>query len=266
MKVIRKVKKMKCITFKATSSRMMGVIVMFILTFAAGTVMAQSEQRVLCIGNSFTYYNDSHLWLCEIAKSEGHALSATSVTVGGYSLCRHLIHDKTQSAILDGVYDFVLLQDQSQTPARCAALGRKGRPIVQDARSLAERIRIYSPKARIWVEQTWAYPQGNYGGFGSMERFDKLLQRGAKKMARGAHAKVSPIGTAFAIVRRERPDIDLYTKDGSHPSPAGTYLKCCVNYLMLYSTPFSTQTASCGIDATQASYLRSVAERVVLKK
>ena len=159
----------------------MGIIAMFILTFAAGTVMAQSEQRVLCIGNSFTYYNDSHLWLCEIAKSEGHALSATSVTVGGYSLCRHLIHDKTQSAILDGVYDFVLLQDQSQTPARCAALGRKGRLIVQDARNLAERIRIYSPKARIWVEQTWAYPQGNYGGFGSMERFDELLQRGAKK-------------------------------------------------------------------------------------
>ena len=139
MKVIMKTEKMKFITTKATSSRMMGIIAMFILTFAAGTVMAQSEQRVLCIGNSFTYYNDSHLWLCEIAKSEGHALSATSVTVGGYSLCRHLIHDKTQSAILDGVYDFVLLQDQSQTPARCAALGRKGRPIVQDA-SLARYI------------------------------------------------------------------------------------------------------------------------------
>lgn len=255
----------KCFTSKILSSRVLAVVTMFLLTFATSSVMAQ-EQQVLCIGNSFTFYNDSHQWLCEIAKSEGHALSATSVTVDGYSLYRHLIHDKTQSAILDGGYDFVLLQDQSQTPARCAALGRKGRPIVRDARQLAERIRVYSPEARIWVEQTWAYPQGNFGGFGSMERFDELLHRGAKKMARSAHAKVSPIGTAFAIVRQERPDIDLYTKDGSHPSPVGTYLKCCVNYLMLYSTPFSAQTASCGIDVTQASYLRSVAERVVLKK
>ena len=247
------------------ASQMLSTLAVCLLLLCAGQAVAQSEQqRVLCIGNSFTYYNDSHQWLCDIAKSEGKNLSATSVTVGGYSLYRHLVHDKTQSAILDGDYDFVLLQDQSQTPARCAALGRKGRPIARDARQLAERIRIYSPDAHIWVEQTWAYPHGNYGGFGSMERFDSLLRRGAKKMARSAHAKVSPIGDGFIIARRERPDINLYTEDGSHPSPSGTYLKCCVNYLMLYATPFSAQTATCGIDAGQAAYLRSVAERVVL--
>ena len=256
---------MSRLTLNTYVARPLGMIAVSILLLSTSCAMAQStEQRVLCIGNSFTFYNDSHLWLCEIAKSEGHALSATSVTVGGFSLCRHLVHDKTQSAILDGGYDFVLLQDQSQTPARCAALGRKGRPITRDARQLAERIRIYSPKAHIWVEQTWAYPQGNFGGFGSMERFDQLLRRGTKKMARSAHADVSPIGDAFAIIRQERPDIDLYKSDGSHPSPAGTYLKCCVNYLLLYSTPFSSQTATCDIDANQATYLRSVAERVVL--
>ena len=34
-------------------------------------------------------------------------------------------------------------------------------------------------------------------------------------------------------MRTLRPDIQLYDKDGSHPSPAGTYLTACVFYTVL---------------------------------
>ncbi|MCR4921249.1 MAG: hypothetical protein K5945_06015 [Bacteroidaceae bacterium] len=237
-----------------------------VLLAASLTIFAQKDQqKALCIGNSFTFYNDSHLMLSRIAQSEGHQLKTESATVGGYTFYRHLINDKTMAAISDGKYDYVFLQDQSQTPAICAEQGRKGRIIARDARELADRIRIYSPQAHIWIEQTWAYPRHKFGGFGSMERFDELLRRGTKKMARKAHTDVSPIGPAFAIVRSERPDIELYTADKQHPSPAGTYLKSCVNYLVIYATPFGTNTDACDIDAAQAAYLRKVAERVVLK-
>lgn len=219
---------------------------------------------VLCIGNSFTFFFDSEKRLEEIAASEGHGLKAQALTVGGYTFHRHLIDDKTMGPLVYNQYDLVFLQDQSRTPALYGEDPKCCRLVAEDARELAERVRIYSPHARVWIEQTWSYENGNYGGFGSFERFDQLLKKGARLMAKKAHTEVSPIGDAFAIVRAERPDINLYYPDNKHQSELGTYLKSCVNYLLIYGQPFSANTTSCGYDAEKCNYLRKVAERVVL--
>lgn len=219
--------------------------------------------RVLCIGNSFTFFYDSEKRLEEIAASEGHGLKAQALTVGGYTFHRHLIDDKTMSPLISNRYDLVFLQDQSRTPALYGENPKRCRLAGEDARDLAERVRTYSPDAKIWIEQTWSYENGNYGGFGSFERFDALLKKGTALMAKKAHTDISPIGEAFAIVRSERPDINLYYPDNKHQSELGTYLKSCVNYLLIYRTPFSSAATSCGYDAEKCAYLRKVAERVV---
>lgn len=223
--------------------------------------------QVLCIGNSFTYFYDSHERLAEIADSEGHPLKVTAAYVGGYTFHRHL-HDlksinAIERALYVGAYDCVFLQDQSQAFARYGENPKQYRLQEQDTRELVERVRMYSPKARIWLEQTWAYPAGNCGGFDTMESFDRYSAIGAKRLARQNRTAVSPIANAFAIVRSERPDIDLYEPDRKHQSLMGTYLKSCVNYLLIFGGSYSANTANCGIEAEKAQYLRSVAERVV---
>lgn len=223
----------------------------------------QQEIRVLCIGNSFTYVEDTPKMLEEIAASQGLTIKITSHTVGGYTFKRHLNNDKTISAIDREGYMFVFLQDQSQAPARYAKRPKTGRVAVCDGIELVERVRFYSPEARIWLEQTWAYSKNNYGGFGSLEEFDRLLGKGTRKMARKAHVEVSPIGPAFAVVRAERPDIDLYNEDGHHQSRLGAYLKSCVNFLLITGKPFDGEVANCENDPQFAAYLRSIAERVV---
>jgi hypothetical protein len=45
----------------------------------------------------------------------------------------------------------------------------------------------------------------------------------------------------------------------------GSYLKSCVNYLVLFGEPFGDNPADCLQDKETAQYLRDVAERVVLK-
>lgn len=245
--------------------RILTLFAILVLCSSKALFAAEADTlRVLCIGNSFTFFFDSEKRLEEIAASEGHGLKAQALTVGGYTLHRHLIDDKTMSPLISNRYDLAFLQDQSQTPAlygedpvRCHLVG-------DDARELAERIRIYSPAVKIWVEQTWSYEHSNYGGFGSFERFDQLLKTGARLMAECAQASVSPIGDAYAIVRAERPDINLYYPDNKHQSELGTYLKSCVNYLLIYGQPFSPNATSCGYDAEKCAYLRKVAERVVL--
>ena len=230
------------------------------------SLTATAQEKVLCIGNSFTYVHDAHKRLAEIAASQGHPLEVKASYVGGYSLMRHLAFDQTLLAIQQGDYDAVFLQDQSQTPAYYGESPKERRIVGESAKLLAQMVRVYSVNPRIWVEQTWSYEGREYGSFGSLERFDHLLHKGAKKMARKAHAKVSPIGEAFAICRNERTDINLYDDDKVHQSALGAYLKACVNYLLLFGEPFTPTVSDCDNDAEQADYLRHVAERVVLGK
>ena len=43
-------------------------------------------------------------------------------------------------------------------------------------------------------------------------------------VARDLRATLAPVGRAWQRVRQENPGLELYASDGSHPSPAGSYL------------------------------------------
>lgn len=221
--------------------------------------------RVLCVGNSFTYYFDSHLKLAEIALSQGHYIDMTAAYVGGYTFNRHLNDLKTIGAIeqFTKPYDCVFLQNQSQVHALYAQNPKQHKLQKKDAVELVARVRQYSPDARIWLESTWSYPAGNCGGFGTEAEFNRLMVKGTWMLAKAAHTAVSPIGEAFRISREERPDIDLFSKDKKHQSAFGTYLKSCVNYLMIFGGRFNGDASDCGLDPDSCAFLRSVAERVV---
>lgn len=219
---------------------------------------------VLCIGNSFTYVDSAHIKLQQIAASQQHYIQLDAQLVGGYTFKRHLVRDQTMGTLVYHQFDCVFLQDQSRTPAVYAENMRRGRVLLDDARELVSRVRVYSPKARIWLEQTWAYEQGNYGGFGSWEHFDELLRKGTRHMARKTKTEVSPIGEAFSLCRQEHPEIHLYDADCKHQSAYGSYLKACVNYLLIYGQPFTGVVACCGLDAEQCAVLQQIAMRVVL--
>ena len=99
--------------------------------------------------------------------------------------------------------------------------------------------------------------------FASYEAMQKVITANVTTMAQELGVGVSPVGVAWEIVRRERPDINLYVKDGSHPSYAGSYLAAAVGYLTLFPEPFKADTPI-RLNPEVAKYLRSVAERVVL--
>ena len=130
---------------------------------------------------------------------------------------------------------------------------------------MAAKVRTVSPECKAVVECTWAYEKEDCGSFGSLKAFDKYGRKGARLMAKAVgNAQVSPIAKAFEIVRRERPDINLYHTDKHHQSMLGSYLKSCVNYLLIFGEPFGDSPADCLVDPETAAYLRSVAERTVL--
>ena len=230
-----------------------------------GTEAPKDTLKVLCIGNSFTYYCGTPAMLKEIAWSEGHFIDISASLKGGWTMAKHLSLETTDDMIAEGGWDYMLLQDQSLVPAK---VGRDPKGMAQQIREMeavAVKVRTLSPECKAVVENTWAYWKYDFGSFKSLDDFDKNGKKGARILAKAVgNAEVSPIGQAFRIVRAERPDINLYHTDKHHQSVLGSYLKSCVNYLVLYGQPFGDSVSDCLLDPETAAYLRSVAERVVL--
>ena len=146
-----------------------------------------------------------------------------------------------------------------------ATYGRDGTAsIAANCTALADKIRAKSASCKVILEQTWTFSASSYGGFTDFATFENYNAKGARAMAKAAGTWISPIGEAFRIVREGSSGINLYHTDNKHQSVYGAYLKACVNYLVLYGEAFGSSPADCGIEASKAAYLRSVAEQVVL--
>lgn len=230
-----------------------------------GTAAPKDTTKVLCIGNSFTYYLSCPQMLKDIAWREGHYLDISASLKGGWTMEKHLTYPTTEDEIKIGGYDVAILQDQSQAAAKVGYDKKENASLVTDMAAVADKIRTTSPDCRVIIECTWAYAGKKNGGFENVSEFYKYAGKGVKVMAKAADADVSPIRDAFRMANIERPDILLFAHDGYHQSVYGSYLKSCVNYLVLFGEPFGDNPSNCGIEPDKAAALRRIAELVVLK-
>ena len=248
--------------------RLLFFLIVLSLAFSSASAQMKDTLRVLCIGNSFTYVGDAHKKLVDLAASQGHFIRMNAQYVGGFTFGRHLQRDETLNAIerpgANDTFDYVFLQNQSQLHARYGSKPKQYPYVLADARELSGRVRQYSPDAVIFLESTWSYPASNFGGFGSLEAFDRLSDKGTEKLAKACKARVSYIGRAFALARVQCPDIPLLADDAKHQTDLGSYLKACVNYLGIYGEPFDGNASPCGLDPDMTARLRAVAQRSVL--
>ena len=233
--------------------------------------------RILFIGNSYTYCNEYPMLLKELAWYEGHYIEGVTYQHGGYTMKQHLADHISRETVAMGGYDYAFLQDQSLSTLRIGTIADKN--VVGEMGKMVAKVKEKSPNAKCIIEMTWGRRSGNDTTkskalqdiktahpeyFESYEAMQKVIIANTTAMAKELGVGLSPVGVAWEIVRRERPDIELYVKDGSHPSDAGSYLAAAVGYLTLFKEPFKADTPI-RLKPEVAKYLRSVAERVVLK-
>ena len=128
--------------------------------------------NVLSIGNSFS--QDAQTYLHHIAKADGVALNCLNLYVGGCPLSLHyrnmLSEEKAyilemngqntnfkvsiKEALLNRSWDVVTLQQASHE----SPYYDKYQPYIS---KLAEYVRMYLPKTKLVVHQTWAYEDGS---------------------------------------------------------------------------------------------------------
>lgn len=236
------------------------------------------RKKILFIGNSYTHYNMYPLQLKQIAWSEGHLIDGYAFLSGGYTFHNHMSTKECMETIAEGDYNVACIQDQSLSGA---IIGTEDEgTIVKDTKKIANIIRTSSPEARVILENTWGRKFGNNKlgkkyehllakypeRFASYEAMQNVMNEGFKKSSEAASVELSLVGQAWSIVRKEHPELELYYKDGHHPSMLGSYLIACVTYLTVYQTPFTEKVSNVAIERETAKYIRSVAQRVVLEK
>lgn len=240
------------------------------------TAVPRDTLKMLFIGNSYTYYNEYPVIFKEIAWREGHYADCNIFISGGYTMKAHLANKVSRETVEKGGYDYVFLQDQSFNAVLIDTEDDKG--VVENMTKMVERVREYSPNAKTVIEITWGRKFGNNNlgkkfeylpakyptYFADYNAMQNRLTEMITKEAEITGSQLSPVGIAWQIIRRERPDIELYAKDSHHPSYAGSYLSAIVAYLTVYRTPFGDNPINGKLDAATAAYLREVAQRVVL--
>ncbi|MGE0311803.1 MAG: DUF4886 domain-containing protein [Lautropia sp.] len=231
---------------------------------ASSPTTAPAPSRLLMVGNSYLYYNDSiHNHLRRIAVAADPSLEKKlqykSATIGGAALVDHPIeHLTTPGRIgVKGAFEVVLLQGNSG-----AALSEAGRKRYHDAVVAFDKV-IRSHGGRTALYLTHAYVAPHPKADPGMIRKTEAMVTG---VAREIGALVVPVGLAFEQAYKRRPDLRLHKDyDGSHPELVGSYLAACVLYASLYGkSPVGNGYDYYGrIDKDTTAFLQQVAQDTV---
>lgn len=236
------------------------------LLFLVCTLPAQAQTSVLFIGNSYVTANDLPNTFRQLALSLGETVTVQTSAPGGYTLYQHSTYAPTLDAITAQNWDFVVLQEQSQLGALPSDVTTTEYGMLQLMAEIETNWECTYPV----LYMTWGRENGdpqNCASFPFMCTYagmQQALRTNYVALGNFNDAWVSPVGAAWATVRAQHPEIDLYVDDGSHPTVAGTYLAACVFYSSFFHTSCVDATFTSGLPAETAATLRSVASATVL--
>jgi hypothetical protein len=240
------------------TSLLLGLI-FFLSSSAFGQKKSESPtsakpKKILFIGNSYT--GGIRKTVIALIKSSPHSnTQLTFINPGGKTLAFHLAEKETVDKIKSGEFDFVVLQDQSQTPALFPGRFKK-------AAGGLDKI-IDASGAQTVFYQTWGRRDGdkqNKTLFPTYDSMQKALSKSYASTAKTCNATLAPVGDTWSILRKKNPDLgkDLYAKDGSHPSKKGAYLAACVFYATFFKEDPRKLTFTGGLADSEANLIREL--------
>jgi len=231
---------------------------LFLLGAVAGA--EETATRVLFIGNSYTGQVRGVLQEMIQASPLAERVEMQFITPGGKNLKFHSEQAATQKRIEEGDWDFVVLQDQSQTPAVLEDIFFAGAEALDEI--------IDETAARTVFYQTWGRRDGdkqNPGPCPDYESMQKLLSNHYHKAARKCDALLVPVGEVWQEVREEEEELwrQLYRGDGSHPSRKGAFLVATVFYRVLFQEDPSDFSYTAGLSDEEVTTIRDAVREVV---
>ena len=224
----------------------------------------KNPERVLYIGNSYLYYNDSlhnHVrrMLDEVYENEIATSNYKSVTISGSRSWHHNIDYPINYRNLGAKKPFQLVifqggSGETDTPNE--------RDLFSDtAASVINKIHESGAEAALYMIHAYVKPHKDTNPQMIKDIKKMYINAGNKN-----NALVIPVGIAFENAYIQRPNIDLHKKfDGSHPNMLGTYLASCVVFSSItHISPLEIDYSYFGtINEIDKKFLQKVAHQTV---
>ena len=180
---------------------------------------ADKDLRVLFVGNSLTYSNDLPEIVAALAKSARQKkLVFKTVAYPNFGLEDHWNKGEVQRLLAKRKWDYVILQ---QGPS-ASAEGRSS--LIDYSKKFAGAIAAGGAKTGLFMVWTSADRKKDFAG----------VSASYNAAAKEAGAVIFPVAEAWLAAWKRDPKLALYSSDGFHPGPAGSYLAALVIYQKLY--------------------------------
>jgi len=165
--------------------------------------------KVLFIGNSHTYMNDmpalfSHIY----EKTTGNKVESVMLAYSGRKLEWHLKeYMSLRYNLLYGNYDYCVIQQAAHPFPPEENTLNDGKKIID----LCKKVHTIPVLYMTWAEKI--HPENQ----------QKMIDT-YTKLAKETGGLLTPIGVIWRNIQHKYPEIELYYKDGEHPSPYGDLL------------------------------------------
>ena len=193
-------------------------LLLFLLS--AFCLFTNASEKIIFVGNSYLYYNDSvHNHVEDLLREhfQDESIDTKLTAIGGSKLQQHNIDQilNHKNFNLDKPADKIIFQGGSSE-----VITAKSR---ENFRLTAKN---YSEKAQAMGIDTYLYMTHAYRD--SDIRYEENLIEKIKlayyEAGEISNSTVIPVGIAFEIAYRKNPNIKLHLPDGTHPTMLGTYL------------------------------------------
>ena len=194
---------------------------------AGGTIGVTSYQlgdpskanRILILGNSLTFYNDSPALLADMLKQadpDGNYF-ITSAAWPGFTLENHLAKKEVQD-LLAQKWNTIILQGHSgaafESKGYLMASIERMLPLVQKSHAKPVCIMTYADK--------------------SYFNNQSVISQSYREVGNKLKVPTIATGDMFFYIQERNPEIELYSKDFHHPGPNGTFIYCLSLFKQLF--------------------------------
>lgn len=244
-----------------------GLLILLVTCYINTFAQAKKKINVLFLGNSYTYVNNLPQLIKDIANANGDTLLYDSNCIGGYTFENHFNDVTSCAKIKAQAWNFVVLQAQSQEPSFSPGqVAAQTLPFAIKLDSLVKRANLCAQSVFF---ETWGRKNGDasncaaYPPICTYLGMQDRLRASYKLFADTTHTLMSPVGEAWRKSITNKPSLELYSTDESHPVIEGSYLAACVFYEVLFRKSVVANSYTAGLTATNVAFLQQVAHSVV---
>ncbi len=221
---------------------------------------------ILFIGNSFTWYHQMSIYrFYNIALAAGYDVSVTLIEHGGARLVDYVSGSyaaEAANAINSGIYEYVVLQEQSTTPLTAPSTFHNA------VKHLTNMVR--QKGGEVVLYQTWGFhpSHGTTQSYGSVGNMEMALRNSYDAIGYDVGAIMANVGKAFTSVYNAHGlNINLWlAADLYHPSEIGSTLAAYTIFASIFRVdPRVGIDHTFGSNASHVNIIKDAAYNVTFK-